>query len=86
MLQRVRSLRWARGGLDAMNAAVVGLMVVAAVRLSVSAFLIPGTSRLDLLNVIVFLGSLIGLRAKVNSTWLIIAAGCIGTVESILTS
>jgi chromate transporter len=84
MLQKVRSLGWARGALDAMNAAVVGLMATAAVRLGVSALLVPGTPRADLLGVALFAASLLALRARVNSTWIVVAAGAIGTALSLL--
>ena len=80
LLQRVRSLGWARGALDAMNAAVVGLMAAAAVRLGISALKIPDAARLDYINILIFLGTLVGMRAKVNPTWLIIAAACVGTL------
>lgn len=78
MLQRLRALGWARGALDAMNAAVVGLMAVAAVRLGITGLLLPGTTRPDLLGIAVFLGSVVGLRAKINPTWFILAAALIG--------
>ena len=84
MLQRLRSLGWARGALDGMNAAVVGLMAVAAVRLGASALLRPGTGQADVLGIVVVVGSTIGLQAKLNPTWLVIAAACIGTVMSVV--
>lgn len=84
MLQRLRSLGWARGALDGMNAAVVGLMVVAAVRLGASALVLPDTRRVDVVGIIILAGSLVGMRAKTNSTWLVIAAAGIGTVISLL--
>ncbi len=84
MLQRLRSLGWARGALDAMNAAVVGLMATAAVRLGAAALLAPGTMRADLVGAAVFAASLLALRAKVNATWLVVAAGAVGTILSLL--
>ncbi len=84
LLQRLRSLGWARGALDAMNAAVVGLMATAAVRLGAAALLAPGTLRADLIGAAIFAASLLALRAKVNATWLVIAAGAAGTALSLL--
>ncbi len=84
MLQRIRGLAWARGALDSMNAAVVGLMVIAAVRLGSSALLVPGSARPDLVNDFLFVGALAGLTFKINSTWLILLAAGIGTLRSFL--
>jgi chromate transporter len=86
MLQRIRTRTWARGALDGMNAAVVGLMAVAALRLGASALIVPGTRQPDVLNLVLLAGSLAGLRAKVNATWLVLAAALVGTVLPLLLS
>jgi len=66
-----------------MNAAVVGLMAVAALRLAISGLTVPGSMRPDLLNLAIFAGAAAGLRTRINPTWLILAAGLIGALVSI---
>jgi len=83
MLQRLRSQPWARATLDGMNAAVVGLMAVATLRLALPAIIPAPAFQVDVLNAVVLAGTLIGLALRVNATWLIIAAGVIGTVASL---
>jgi chromate transporter len=82
MLQRVRTLGWARGALDSMNAAVVGLTAVAAVRLGISALTLAGPTRPDLLNLVIFACAALGLWARINATWLILAAALLGAAAS----
>jgi chromate transporter len=79
MLQRIRQKLWARGALDAMNAAVVGLMIVVALRLAGAAMIDNARSmRLNLLAIIVFIVALVGLWKKINTTWLILGSGVVG--------
>ncbi len=84
MLQRLRTLGWARSALNAMNAAVVGLMAVAAVRLAISALMLANPLRPDLLTIAIFAAAALGLRAKVNPTWLILTAALIGAAAAVL--
>jgi chromate transporter len=74
-LQRLRASAWARGALDGMNAAVVGLMIVIAVRLAAPALYDATAHRLNVIGALVLAGTLIGLHFRINATWLIIAAG-----------
>jgi chromate transporter len=74
-LQRLRASAWARGALDGMNAAVVGLMIVIAVRLAAPALYEAAAHRLNIIGAMVLAGTLIGLYFRINATWLIIAAG-----------
>ncbi|HWP40514.1 MAG TPA: chromate transporter, partial [Tepidisphaeraceae bacterium] len=82
MLQQIRARPWARGALDGMNAAVVGLMFVVAVRLGIGAILLPQTQRVDVLSIVILIASLLGLWRRINATWLIIGAGLIGAALS----
>jgi chromate transporter len=74
-LQRLRASPWARGALNGMNAAVVGLMIVIAARLAGPALYDVARQRPDVVGMIVLAGTLVGIHFKINSTWLIIAAG-----------
>ncbi len=91
LLPRIRRNRFARGALDGMNAAVVALIFVVAVRLGVSAFgAAPGMNLLaagpvDVGGLLVAGISLyVMLKWDVNSTWLVLAAGGIGLVRAVL--
>jgi chromate transporter len=82
VLQKLRSKPAARGALDGMNAAVVGLLVVIAIRLAWVAVRYPATGRIDLVNSVIFLASLLLLlRFELNATWLILLSGIIGIVR-----
>jgi chromate transporter len=79
MLQRVRGTRYARGALDAMNAAVVALILIVTIRLAATTFAAGG--RVHVGNIVIAMLALIALlRFKVNSTWLVLAAAGIGWV------
>ena len=78
LLQRIRRMPSARGALDGMNAAVVGLMIPVAIRLSVAAILkVDGTWWRATL-VLTMCVTLAGLFRKLNATWFILGAGAIG--------
>jgi chromate transporter len=81
-IQRIRNHPAARGALDGMNAAVVALMAIAAIRL-----LIPAVSTgktINWLGISILLLCLLGLWKQINATWLILAAGAIGYVAPTL--
>jgi chromate transporter len=78
LLQRIRQNPTARGALDGMNAAVVGLMLVIAMRMIWPAVYDSAGRRLNFIGVVILIGALLGLWRKVNTTWLIVAAGAIG--------
>ena len=75
LLQRVRHNRYARGALDAMNAAVVALILIVTIRLAGASFWPNGAVHVG--NIALALLSLAALLLlDVNSTWLVlIAAG-----------
>jgi chromate transporter len=77
VLQRIRHNRYARGALDAMNAAVVSLIAVVTVKLGMAALFPQG--RVDVPAVVIAAATLaVLLRWNVNSTWLIAAAAAVG--------
>jgi chromate transporter len=77
VLQRVRSNRYARGALDAMNAAVVALILIVTIRLGATTFAAGG--RVNAGNVVIAALALVALlRFKVNSTWLVLGAAAVG--------
>jgi chromate transporter len=78
LLQRVRKNPTARGALDGMNAAVVGLMVVIGLRMLWPAVYDTTSQRINFLGIFLFAAALVGQWRKINSTWLILAAGGIG--------
>jgi chromate transporter len=82
LLQKLRASTWARGALDGMNAAVVGLMILPLLRLGIPAIYDTAAGTPDWLNLLILLASLIGLWRKINATWLIIAAGLAGSITS----
>jgi chromate transporter len=80
ILPRVRHNRYARGALDAMNAAVTAMIVVVCWRLGAAA-LAPG-GKADAFAIAIAVVSLALLLWKnVNATWLILAAGVLGAVR-----
>jgi chromate transporter len=82
VLQKLRSKPAARGALDGMNAAVVGLLVVIAIRLAWVAVRYPDSGHIDPTNIVIFLASLLLLlRFELNATWLILASGIVGVVR-----
>lgn len=80
MIHRIRQSPAARGALDAMNAAVVALMVIAAFRLSAPIFQPAGGAGIHWLGLMIFCASLIALWKQVNATWLILLAGTLGWI------
>jgi chromate transport protein ChrA len=85
ILDRLRRNRTARGALDGMNAAVVSLIVVVAGQLALANFRSTGTLHFDLIHVAIFAAALIILLCmKVNATWIIIVAGLIGVIRSLV--
>ena len=80
VLPRIRGNRYARGALDAMNAAVVALIAVVCWRLG-QATLAPG-GRVDLFAIAIAAASLALLLWKnINATWLIAASGLLGLLR-----
>ncbi|HTL28572.1 MAG TPA: chromate transporter [Tepidisphaeraceae bacterium] len=72
MLQRIRHNRYARGALDAMNAAVVSLILVVLINLGQAALK-------DWLTILIACASLtLLLWRNINSTWIILSAGLLG--------
>jgi chromate transporter len=83
MLQKIRSNRFARGGLKAMNAAVVALIAVVCCRLGAAAFVREGHA--DFFSILIAAASLlILLRWSINATWLILAAGLLGLAKLVI--
>jgi chromate transporter len=80
VLQRLQKSPHARGALDGMNAAVVGLMAVVAVRLSAVVAYNPANHQIHWLSLLIFALALIGLWRKISATWLILAAGTIAAI------
>lgn len=77
LLPKIRANRFARGGLKAMNAAVIALIFVVCCRLGAAAFAHEG--RADFFSIVVATASLaILLATNLNSTWLIVGSGLIG--------
>ena len=80
ILPRIRRNRYARGALDAMNAAVAALIVVVCWRLGAAA--LAPTGRPDTFAIVIAAASLAAILWKnVNATWLIIAAGLLGLLR-----
>jgi chromate transporter len=80
LLPRIRQNRYARGALDAMNAAVVALIVVVCWRLGAAALAPQGKP--DLFAIVIAVASLLALLWKnINATWLIVAAGVLGLLR-----
>ncbi len=78
MLQRIRHNRYARGALDAMNAAVVALILVVLVNVGISALK-------DWLTILIAVASLaLLIWRNVNATWIVLASGIIGLIASLL--
>jgi len=77
LLQRVRHNRYARGALDAMNAAVVALILIVTIRLARASFLPDGVVHVG--NVLLSMLALAALLVfDVNSTWLVLIAAAVG--------
>ena len=77
-VNRLRQSPWARGFLDGVNAASLGLMAGVTYTLACTALI-------DWLTVVVAVLSAIAvLRFKLNSIWLVIAGGAIGLVSHLL--
>jgi chromate transporter len=87
VLQRLRRNPVARGALDAMNAAVVGLMVVVAVRLALVAVFKERAHAIDWLNLLILACAATALLLwKLNATWIVLGAGLVGWVASLPSS
>jgi len=85
VLDRMRRNPIARGALDAMNAAVVSLILVVAVQLAIPVLYNAAAHRVQSLHVIIAAASLVLLlRTKLNATWLILGAGSIGWLAATL--
>jgi chromate transporter len=78
VLQRLRQNTTARGALDGMNAAVVGLLFTVAIRLMWTAVRWPESGRADWINALILIAALICLLRGINATWLILFAGFVG--------
>lgn len=82
MLPRIRQNRYARGALDAMNAAVAALVLVVTLQLARATFAPRGFSSADLLWIALAAGSAFALlKWDLNSTWLVLAAGVVGLIR-----
>jgi len=80
VLPRIRQNRYARGALDAMNAAVVALIVVVCWRLGAAALAPQGKP--DAFAIAIAVASLLAILWKnINATWLILAAGVLGVLR-----
>jgi chromate transporter len=76
LVPRLRSLSWAAGFLDGVNAAAVGLMAAVTLQLGRAAVV-------DLLTAALALGALaLLLRFRLNSAWLVLAGVVIGLARS----
>jgi chromate transporter len=85
MLNRLRQNPRARGALDGMNAAVVSLIAVVTFWLARTSLFANG--QLNWLALAVFAGSLAALGfTKINATWVILAAGLAGVINSVLST
>jgi chromate transporter len=80
ILQKIRRTPWARGALDGMNAAVVGLMLVVAVQLGIGAVRDPVTRTFDVAGLTIMAFCFAALWRKISATWLIIAAALVASV------
>ena len=84
LLQRLRTNPTARGALDAMNAAVVGLMIVVAARLALVAVFKEPLRAIDWLNVLILACTMAALLVwKLNATWVVLVAALAGWVASL---
>ncbi|MEA2709471.1 MAG: chromate transporter [Phycisphaerales bacterium] len=80
VLPRIRQNRFARGALDAMNAAVVALIVVVCWRLGADALARGGKP--DFFAITIAVASLVAILWKnINATWLILASGVLGLLR-----
>jgi chromate transporter len=77
LMQRLRHNRYARGALDAMNAAVVALILIVTIRLAGASFLANGALHVG--NVLLSVFALAALLLlDLNSTWLVLIAAVLG--------
>ncbi|MEO6434837.1 MAG: chromate transporter, partial [Tepidisphaeraceae bacterium] len=80
IMPRIRANRYARGALDAMNAAVVALIAVVCWRLGAAALAPQGSP--DWLAILIAVASFAAiLKWNVNATWLILASGLCGALR-----
>lgn len=77
ILQRLRNAPAARGALDGMNAAVVGLIAAVGIRLGISSAM-PNARELDFLAIAIMVVAFVVLLWRVNATWVILGAGLVG--------
>jgi chromate transporter len=76
MLQHIRHNRYARGALDAMNAAVVSLILVVLINLGMGALK-------DWLTVSIATAALALLLIRnLNATWIVIGGAIVGLIAS----
>ena len=85
VLPRIRANRFARGALDAMNAAVAALILVVTAELAVATLggggAYPGRLAVDPVRTAVTVLSLVALlRFNLNATWVVAAAAVVGLV------
>ena len=71
----------ARGALDGMNAAVVGLLAVVATRLAMVAIHNPATGRPDWVQIVILAAVFAAILRGINATWLILIAGLVGVIR-----
>jgi chromate transporter len=86
VITRLRTNRFARGALDAMNAAVAALILVVTLQLAVKTLAPPGAGGLlvpDLaLTAVTCLATVALLRWNVNATWVVAAAAAVGAARA----
>jgi chromate transporter len=87
VLDRLRQNPIARGALDAMNAAVVSLILVVAVQLARPIFYSATAQLVAWLHIAIAVVSLVLLLwTKLNATWLILGAGTVGSLAWLIAS
>lgn len=74
LLPRLRASRWASGFLDGVSSAAIGLMAAVTIQLAQAALISPFTVALALA------AALLLIRFRINSAWLIIAGGLLGSL------
>jgi chromate transporter len=82
LLQKIRRMPSARGALDGMNAAVVGLMIVVSLKLIAAAVWRETPGHVSWLCIALLAASVLALVQKINTTWIILAAGLVGWLLS----
>jgi chromate transporter len=82
MLQKLRQNKLARGALDAMNAAVVALMVVVTIQLAGSAVVNTSAHPINWFNIFILGAAIAALLCRINATWIVFFSGLLGWIVS----